>query len=282
MRLVLPSNASMKHHPSNTLSSFTVELPQPIDISTGEWEVGLAEIQFLKSWYNVRRAIIKLRGSSRRTFVSVPRGYYHSCEDLIDAVNNALRMKSNELTDRVNFVYNKISRTCDIMIEGREQVFVEVSRNLELALGYKCPIKRITNITLQSITVGSRRIKLITNPKSLECRYKREAERLTIFGIHPIRLLSIYNLMVYTNIAQGGIVGDIEAPLLRVVPVEREHWTYQCTQFNSIQYLPLSQKHIRSISIYIYSDFGELIPFTDGKTIITLDIQRRDSTINYY
>ena len=49
--------------------------------------------------------------------------------------------------------------------------------------------------------------------------------------------------MVYTNIAQGGIVGDIEAPLLRVVPVEREHWTYQCTQFNSIQYLPLSQKH---------------------------------------
>ena len=282
MRVVLPSNASMKHYPSNTLASFTVELPQPIDLSAGEWEIGLSEIQFLKSWYNVQNGKIILQSNGRKALITIPAGYYHNGEDLFTTINRVLSMKSYEITNRVAFVYNKASRTCDIEIKGSEGLSIEMSRDLELALGYKCRIKNITNAAMYSTRIGSRRVNIVIGPNTHRCRYKKEADHLTIFGMYPIRLVSIYNLMVYTNIAQGGIVGDVEAPLLRVVPVEHEHWTYQCTQFNSIQYLPLSQKHIRSISIYIYSDYGELVPFTDGKTIVTLDIRRSNSLLSSY
>ena len=50
--MTLPSNASMKTHPDNTLTHYTTDLPQRIDL-TGEWECGLAEIQYLHTWYNV-------------------------------------------------------------------------------------------------------------------------------------------------------------------------------------------------------------------------------------
>ena len=52
--LMLPSNSSMDVFPNNTLSNFKVNLSQPINIDPHKWEVGLAEIQFPVSWYNVR------------------------------------------------------------------------------------------------------------------------------------------------------------------------------------------------------------------------------------
>ena len=51
--LTLPSNASMKMHPDNALAHYITDLPQRIDL-TGEWECGLAEIQYPHTWYNVR------------------------------------------------------------------------------------------------------------------------------------------------------------------------------------------------------------------------------------
>ena len=41
--LTLPSNASMKMYPDNTLAHYITDLPQRIDL-TGEWECGLTEI----------------------------------------------------------------------------------------------------------------------------------------------------------------------------------------------------------------------------------------------
>ena len=87
--LTLPSDASMNVFPNNTLTSYITRLPRPIEL-TGRWEVGLVEIQYPHTWYNVsedayRRFIIgKLQtpGESEEensyqeyTFV-LPAGYY--------------------------------------------------------------------------------------------------------------------------------------------------------------------------------------------------------------
>src|SRR5215472_5673986 len=43
--LTLFSNASQKLYPNNTISAFTSNLPQPIDLGSSEhWEVGLCEL----------------------------------------------------------------------------------------------------------------------------------------------------------------------------------------------------------------------------------------------
>src|SRR5258705_1377917 len=50
--LTLPSNSSMNYFPDNTLAKFTTKLPAPI-LLQDDWEVGLAEIIYPTSFYNV-------------------------------------------------------------------------------------------------------------------------------------------------------------------------------------------------------------------------------------
>ena len=47
--LTLPSNAL---YPDNMLAHYNSDLPQRIDLS-GEWDCGLAEIQYTHTWYNI-------------------------------------------------------------------------------------------------------------------------------------------------------------------------------------------------------------------------------------
>ena len=51
--LTLPSNSSADaFDKKNTQSEFQIQLPEPIELK-GDWEVGLAEIQYPSSWYNI-------------------------------------------------------------------------------------------------------------------------------------------------------------------------------------------------------------------------------------
>ena len=53
--VVLPSNSSMKIYPDNRTSSFTVNLPKPLELDPAQWDVALSEIQYPHIWYNIRR-----------------------------------------------------------------------------------------------------------------------------------------------------------------------------------------------------------------------------------
>ena len=87
--------------------------------------------------------------------------------------------------------------------------------------------------------------------------------------------------MVYCNIIQGSVVGDIEAPLLRTVAVDTNHWENQCTTYQKLQYLPISKTKPNSISIYLRTDTGESVPFTAGRTVVTLEFRRVKSLHTY-
>ena len=50
--VTLPSNSSKLYYPDNTLSDFTTKLFKPISLPA-RWEVGLCEISFPHSFYNV-------------------------------------------------------------------------------------------------------------------------------------------------------------------------------------------------------------------------------------
>ena len=53
--LTLPSNSSEKYYPNNTLTQYTTKLREDITLK-GDWEVGLTEILYPKTWYNISRA----------------------------------------------------------------------------------------------------------------------------------------------------------------------------------------------------------------------------------
>ena len=51
--LTLPSDGSMETFPDNTLAHFKTLLPQTLDLSDGEWEVGLTEMMFPNNLENI-------------------------------------------------------------------------------------------------------------------------------------------------------------------------------------------------------------------------------------
>ena len=50
--VTLPSNSSMKYFPNNKTSNFVTKLSRTLQLD-GEWEVGLAEIDYPHTWYNI-------------------------------------------------------------------------------------------------------------------------------------------------------------------------------------------------------------------------------------
>ena len=51
--VTLPSNSSMEYFPDNKTSNFVTKLSRTLQLD-GEWEVGLAEIDYPHTWYNIR------------------------------------------------------------------------------------------------------------------------------------------------------------------------------------------------------------------------------------
>ena len=58
--LTLPSNSSIDYYSDNTLTNYVTQLQKPIELD-GAWEVGLAEIQYPHTWYNVNQGEAMMR-----------------------------------------------------------------------------------------------------------------------------------------------------------------------------------------------------------------------------
>lgn len=264
MRVILPSNASLDVFPNNSLASYTVQLPYPINLSTkSSWEVALAEIQFKKSWYNVKDASVSFFMKQNETKVAISDGYYKSNNELIEKLNESIKcVGDEELVNAFKFKYDTITRICTLHIEVPDD-----ANNFSLKISPK--LKEILNISDNLVDL---------EPYKPKCSTKMDSNtkvlRFTLKGKDTMRLNSIYNIMVYCDLANPTIVGDADAPLLRTVPVEDEHWKYQSSSPNKLQFIPASKREIRTISIYIFSDFGELVPFTSGRTIVTLELRK--------
>ena len=82
--------------------------------------------------------------------------------------------------------------------------------------------------------------------------------------------LTCYN---YTDIAQNQLVGDVKAPLLRVVLVKEEKLTY--VHYDRAHFLPINRGNISTIEVNIRNETGDLLSFQSRTSIITLLFWRK-------
>ena len=88
-------------------------------------------------------------------------------------------------------------------------------------------------------------------------------------------------LFVYCDICEPYITGDVQTPLLRIVPVEAhgrdyEFGTNQVKHFSPLHYIPVRQTNFRTIEIDIIDEVGKKIPFESGTLTVTLHFKRID------
>jgi len=86
---------------------------------------------------------------------------------------------------------------------------------------------------------------------------------------------TVSTLYVYCDILEHVIVGDIMAPLLRIVEMKRrKSYGNMHETLRSPLYVPLQKKHFDTIEINIMTDTGKPVHFAIGKTVTVLEFKR--------
>jgi len=184
--LTLPSISSMTTFPENTLSDYTTKLPMDMCLE-GRWEVGVAEILYPRSWFNVVGPRKNFLAYSHRdgegfTVILTP-GYYKNPQDIVD--KQVEELVAGNPGFKLSF--NQNSRLASILIED-PHVAISMSRYLKELLGFK-------------------------------------SRHFSGFGSEDDQRLvdvrqGFYSIFVYCDIREARVVGDNLVPLLSILPVE--------------------------------------------------------------
>ena len=256
--LTLPSNSSAHYYPNNTLTRFTPRLEKSISL-TGDWEVGLVEMQYTRSWNNLFRgegrvhymqsAMLHGKQIFVQTHIRLPPGYYESPSVIVHHINYLIQefAKKSEIVNFPVFSYNNITKRLhgDIS-EGASLTF---SPALCLMLGVESRQNPITHYEDETL------------------KFKSGSVCDVIRGFN--------SLLVYCNMLEHVLVGNTKVPLLRTIPISGRSGDNVHVSYDKPQYVPIQQKHFDSLEIDIRNDVGQPVPFESGKVVITLHFRLR-------
>ena len=263
--MTLPSNASMKTHLDNTLTHYITDLPQRIDL-TGEWECGLAEIQYPHTWYNVTKDDVWLflyeiddPDMTRRAKLSC--GYYNDPLTLMYHVNKGLHSLWSEKT-RAQMSYSSVTPKMTLHMTPNTVFIIPDHSSTVSMLGFRTPIvsdrEEVTSSSVSDL-----------HPSDSSYPFHVEANDV-------VNMTQGFNtLYVYTDIVESRIVGDTLAPLLRALPISGRHGDILSDRFTNIHYVPLLCSTFHSIEVDIRDDMGRRVPFEYGRVTVTLHFRRR-------
>lgn len=292
----LLSNSSFKYYPQNTTSSFTVQLPQYMCLE-GEWEVGVAEIQYPYTFFTVEggqnRIIVEYIEITKEYFqksvqldkarkektveeklllekdiyekehkksleLSIIEGFYKDVKDIVNGINSVISTKF----DIKEFIYynpraHRVQAVNYEIIEGR---FLLLSCKLSRTLAIQLgyiPTDTEVDVNLVEISVNDKPAPNVVN--------------MTM--CLPDRMI------MYCDILEPQLFGDIYAKVLGVVITRPEGETPNFGQtyrsvFNPVQYIPVQKKHFEDVTIHIRDIEGKFIPFRYGTLNVKLHFKR--------
>lgn len=276
--MLLPSNASMKVHPRNVLTEYTVELPYPVHLE-GKYEVALRSFEYTQSWNNVREKdkILKFGINGHVHDVEIIEGFYDHETDIINIINDSIKAS----------ILSEASRSDDIKtylgaVGAGKLIYLSyepISRHVSVFSSANCWLKMSDNLAsilgfTDSNTVGS---DAVTEDRGSYLRLlKREkyTQRRSPSQVDYHRGLHL--LYVYCNIVSGQIVGDVFAPLLKTVGVTGAKFGETIMkEYVNPEYIPVLTNQFSRVTVSIRDDTGEVIPFNRGRVTAQLHFRRQ-------
>ena len=276
--LTLLSDSCLDTFPKNKQSSFTVRLDHPIQIDKENWEVALAEIITPAEILNIsdsnnfvflrltETAAEKLKLSGNDTEVclekafcveyrlEIPKSNYISANHLIHEMQKSIDTKFKSTLDRHNhsiaLSYGNKSNRTKVKFTG------EYKDDMQLI--FPQPLAEILGV--DKTFFG----KPIGNDKH---QFKYGID----LNMHSNRFY------VYSDVANYTYIGDVTAPMLRVIPFKymQEEILFN-QEFLNLHYVPVAKSYIDQVHISIKGGTGEDIPFITGKTLIKLHFKLKE------
>jgi hypothetical protein len=233
----------MKYYPDNTVAKYTIKLANRIELD-GDWEVGLAEIIYPNSWYNMKEEIITECTYTIVRSYETPDGYWNTEHTLQAGYYQSpaqITKKCNSMFTRTRFSYDDITKKFTILVRDKDKL--NISKRLSIMLGFD-----------GRVAFG--------DDKSYTGKYSVDL----MCGFH-----SIY---VYCDIIECIPVGDTTAPLLRAMNIKGKYGDDIHRTFDTTLYLPVQKKQFDTIEVNIMTDTGQPVPFEVGKSLLTLHFRR--------
>ena len=241
----------MEYFPGNTLTTYKTRLSQPLDLK-GSWEVGLAEIQYPHSWFNVSEgslwAKMTIGGSGNvsseefdpgaSVMINVKPGHYPTIDTLLEYIRGAKSMISHG---------SDFSLSHDD-IDGRVTITIRAGMRVTLSV----QLTTLLGFDKSEFTSG-----------------RHTGNRMVDV------LQGFYSIYLYCPLVEPRMVGDARVSLLRIIPIKGKQGKTLIKEFQPLHYVPLQQRQFQEIEIMLRDDTGKPIPFERGKVVVTLHFRRR-------
>ena len=229
----------MEYFPDNKTSNFVTKLSRTSQLD-GEWEAGLAEIDYPHTWYNIREGknSVEIYASDNLYLVfktvefSIQPGYYEKVQDVI----NTLRKAGLANLSDVDLSYDDTSKR--VTVKCGRRVIVKLRGDIARMFGF-----------LNDTTIRA------SDEKGFTLALPETGNQY---------------FYVYTDIIKIQYHGDVVVPILCTVTIKGEHGSYVSKNFEKPHYVPLNKKIFGTISINIRDEAGDLVAFEHSKVIITL------------
>ena len=219
--ITLPSNSSMQYFPDNKTSNFVTKLSRTLQLD-GEWEVGLAEIDYPHTWYNIREGknSVEIYVPDRwaQEFSIQPR-YYEKVIDVIDALRKA------GLANLIDVVVTYDDTSKSVTVKCVKGAILELRVDIARMFGF------FNNTSIRAF-----------DKKGFTLALPETGNQY---------------FYVYTGIIKSQYHGDVVVPILRTVTVKGKHGSYVSKNFERPQYVPLNKKIFDTISINIRDEAGD-------------------------
>ncbi len=282
--VTLPSNSRK----GDKLNDYRVHLPYALKMS-GQWEVALVQIMYPHSWYNVDAEnkqgtlTVSLQKSPEDDDVTlfgahIPSNYYETALELTSAIKRAL----HELAAKhgmgdigVRFRYDKVLKRIYHTFSTKVRD-VWLNPQLLYMMGYD--LEAFKPSTMYTYSADNHRLLYgewqdgyyEANPQFGKTDFhKHVAENF------PDISAGTTALYVYSDICADQVVGNVMAPLLRVVNIRGNNMETVDEIYHDQHYVPVLERDVSSIHIAIKGDGGDSIPFQSGRVILKLHFRKR-------
>lgn len=255
---------------SNTLCIFKnrIQLMHPL---SGDWEVGLSEISYTKSWYNIDyNSTIQLEADatkpiydlSKLNYVAIDgrsgtlkRGYYDDIATLVSEINKEIEWYHHGPIKRMpQLFYDSVATKCVYIRPGEwdngDKLYPYLNYELRSLLGFE-------EYDLKKMHVNDEGIVLPQRPAD-------------ITG-------GIRQLLVYCSLILPQYVGDSRTKLLRCIeiPGNAKFGEQIIFRYEKPHYIPLLVNDFHEIEINIKDDMNDYIRFRFGRTRVKLHFRQK-------
>ena len=271
--LYLPSNVASQRYVSNTPSHFKIPLAKPLNFrDPHNWEVSLSELYFPSLYYNISQdnnsnltIQYHIKGVVRTKNITIPQGHYDPAS-YVKEVNKEITKIKHKFTEtsepkvlfKGRLENNPNSRKITLVLNNHLEAMTFYGDNFRNMLGLE-KANDPDDLTIKfEDELHSTREYYYEFPKSCSFNYK------------------CAHMYVYSSLVEDSIVGNVFAPIVRVVGLEDKPKSEAIhREFTMPHYLPLRSGSFNEVVLELTDGMGNSMKFNQGNSVAVFHFKKK-------